>query len=123
LHGRGGTSAEAGAAPSWLRANRVRTWLRALDFALGQPKEIAIMGPSTALRSAHDGVQELLNVMFGEYRPNQVVAFARDRANAEIPLLAGRTTLDGRATAYVCRNFGCQMPVIEPEPLEAQLKG
>jgi len=27
----------------------------------------------------------------------------------------------GRATAYVCRHFACQAPVVQPEELEAQL--
>ena len=28
------------------------------------------------------------------------------------PAIAGHGQLDGRATAYVCRNFACQLPVI-----------
>ncbi len=90
-------------------------WLSALDFALGQPKEIAIVGDGSA--------QRLLDVVYGEYRPNQVVAFARDGEGPDIPLLAGRAAIDGRATAYVCRNFVCLLPVTEPEALEAQLNG
>lgn len=35
-------------------------WLSALDFALGKPKEIAIVG--------EDGAQELLDVVFGDLR-------------------------------------------------------
>ena len=34
-----------------------------------------------------------------------------------IPLLAGRTAVDGRAAAYVCRGFVCERPVTEPEQL------
>ena len=90
-------------------------WLSALDFALGQPKEIAIVGEGNA--------QKLLDVVFGEYRPNQVVAYALDADETLIPLLEGRTTLNGHATAYVCRNFACELPVTELEPLEAQLNG
>jgi uncharacterized protein YyaL (SSP411 family) len=44
----------------------------------------------------------------------------RDAA-AEVPLLADRTALGGRATAYVCEHFVCQLPVTEPEALAAQL--
>lgn len=89
-------------------------WLNALDFALGEPKEIAILGEA--------GAQELLDVVFGEYRPNQVVAYARDEKDAPIPLLAERRALDGHATAYVCRNFVCRMPVTEAEALRAQVE-
>jgi uncharacterized protein YyaL (SSP411 family) len=40
-----------------------------------------------------------------------------------VPLLEGRTPLDGRAAAYVCENFACQRPVSEPEELRALLGG
>jgi uncharacterized protein YyaL (SSP411 family) len=102
-------------------------WLSALDFALGEAKEIAIVGPTTAAqprpvgRGTGDGAQELLDVVFGEYRRNQVVASARDNVTAGIPLLEGRTPLNGHATAYVCRNFVCELPVTDPEALAAQL--
>jgi hypothetical protein len=38
-----------------------------------------------------------------------------------VPLLEGRTPVDGRAAAYVCENFTCQRPVTEPEELAALL--
>jgi uncharacterized protein YyaL (SSP411 family) len=38
-----------------------------------------------------------------------------------VPLLADRPQLDGKATAYVCQNFACTMPVTEPGKLAAQL--
>jgi uncharacterized protein len=44
-------------------------------------------------------------------------AVARD----EVPLLADRTALGGRATAYVCEHFVCRLPVTDPEALAAQL--
>jgi uncharacterized protein YyaL (SSP411 family) len=36
-------------------------------------------------------------------------------------LLADRPTVDGRATAYVCERYACQLPVTEPDALRAQL--
>jgi uncharacterized protein YyaL (SSP411 family) len=39
-----------------------------------------------------------------------------------IPLLAGREMRDGKATAYVCENFTCQLPVTTVGDLENQLK-
>jgi uncharacterized protein YyaL (SSP411 family) len=42
-------------------------------------------------------------------------------AQAEVPLLADRPTLEGRATAYVCEHFVCQRPVTSPADLAAQL--
>ena len=39
-----------------------------------------------------------------------------------IALLAGREALDGKATAYVCRQFSCERPVTTPEELAALLQ-
>ncbi|MBI4786458.1 MAG: thioredoxin domain-containing protein [Chloroflexi bacterium] len=91
-------------------------WLCALDFALGKPKEIAIVGDP-------QGTRELLNVVYREYRPNQVVAYATEGDASAIPLLRTRVSLKNRATAYVCQNFTCQLPVTEPDALAAQLNG
>ena len=91
-------------------------WLCALNFALGKPKEIAIVGDP-------QGARELLKVVSHEYRPNQVVAYATDGDASAIPLLRTRVSLKNRATAYVCQDFTCQMPVTEPEALAAQLNG
>jgi uncharacterized protein YyaL (SSP411 family) len=87
-------------------------WLCALDFLLSEPKEIAIIGDATNAR-------ELLRVVFNGYHPHHVVALgAKD---SPVPLLQNRAMLDGKATAYVCRNFACQLPVTEPEALWKQL--
>jgi len=91
-------------------------WLCALDFALSNPREIAIVGN---IQSAD--TQALLNIVHDGYRPNQVVAVALpDRASA-IPLLADRSTIGHQATAYVCQHFTCQQPVTEPVALRQQL--
>ena len=34
-----------------------------------------------------------------------------------------RFAMHGRPTAFVCRDFACRQPVLEPEALEAQLAG
>ena len=91
-------------------------WLCALDFALSNPREIAIVGN---IQSAD--TQALLNIVHDGYRPNQIVAVASpDRASA-IPLLADRSTIGHQATAYVCQHFTCQQPVTEPVALRQQL--
>jgi hypothetical protein len=36
-------------------------------------------------------------------------------------LLADRGAVEGRPTAYVCRDYVCQLPVTDPEALARQL--
>jgi uncharacterized protein YyaL (SSP411 family) len=96
-------------------------WLAALDFYVAAPKEIAIIGPRD-----DPATQGLLDVVFGDYRPNKVVAGAPDgqaAAAANLPLLAGRDLVDGKPAAYVCQNYACQLPVTEPAELVKQLEG
>jgi uncharacterized protein YyaL (SSP411 family) len=88
-------------------------WLCAYDFALSRPKEIAIIGTPQARH-------ELLSVVWSEYRPNQVVACGAPEEVSPVPLLNHRPTSE-RATAFVCRNQVCQLPVTEPAALAEQL--
>ena len=88
-------------------------WLSALDFALAPPTEVAIVG---------DGAQEMLEVVWRTYRPNDVVA-ASSGAAGGIALLESRESLHGTATAYVCRQFACERPVTSPEELQVLLGG
>ena len=37
-------------------------------------------------------------------------------------LLGGRGAVDGKATAYVCRNYACELPVTDAEALGRQLE-
>jgi uncharacterized protein YyaL (SSP411 family) len=93
--------------------------LCAADFALAPVQEIAIVGDPAA-----PDTRALLKALYSAYRPHTVVALLRpgdDAAAALTPLLEGRTQLDGKATAYVCRNFACRLPVTDPEALRAQL--
>ena len=38
-----------------------------------------------------------------------------------IPLAQDRTVINGHATAYVCQNFACGLPVHTPDDLRVQL--
>src|SRR6266545_4499328 len=93
--------------------------LGAVDFALSRVREVAIVG-----RPGADDTGALLAEVWRTYQPNRVVAMAAPgdgAAVAEIPLLAERTALGGRATAYVCEHFVCKLPVTDPGALAAQL--
>ena len=93
--------------------------LCALDFHLSTPREIAIVGAPTA-----PDTQALLEVVYSQFRPHQVVAVAAPAdptAQATIALLADRPQRANQATAYVCQNFACQAPVTDPADLVLQL--
>ena len=94
-------------------------FLCALDFHLGPGIEIALVSPPGG-----DGLAPLAAEVFGRYLPNRVVAgmVAGDPKGAEgIPLLQNRKAVGGEATAYVCRNYACELPVTDREALARQL--
>jgi uncharacterized protein len=87
--------------------------LCALDFYLGSPKEIAIVGDPHA-----EATRALLHVVFRRYFPNKVVACGTKGGSC---LLENRPQVDGVPTAYVCENYTCKMPVTAPIELEKLL--
>ncbi len=82
--------------------------LQAMAFYVSPSREVALVG---------DDRQALERVVRAGYRPNIVVA----GGTGDIPLLEGRTPVNGRAAAYVCEHFACRTPVTEPGELEALL--
>ncbi|MFI5261522.1 MAG: thioredoxin domain-containing protein [Candidatus Limnocylindrales bacterium] len=93
-------------------------WLGALQLA-GRPlDEVAIVGQPRAADTV-----ALQAVVRSGLRPWVVVASGPpDTGDASaVALLHARPTIDGAATAYVCRGFACQRPVTAPTDLGAQL--
>jgi uncharacterized protein YyaL (SSP411 family) len=91
--------------------------LGALDRAVTPPLEIAIVGSPDS-----DDTAALRREVQARLLPNAVTVTAPPGTGAEhTPLLAGRTLVDGRATAYVCERFACRLPVTDPTALRAQL--
>ena len=88
----------------------------ALDLYLQGTVEVAILGD----RDREDTVA-LLDVVNKTWRPNVVLCGGSDPVSDAIPLLKNRGMIDGRATAYVCRNFVCSEPVTDAEALEKLL--
>jgi uncharacterized protein len=79
--------------------------LCALDLHLSPPRELAIVG---------DPGSEVARAALRGYDPNAVVAFG---PAAEVPLLEGKTLVDGRTAVYVCERFACRAPVTDPAEL------
>jgi uncharacterized protein YyaL (SSP411 family) len=98
------------------RAPHALGWmLAALDLHLRQAQEVAVVGDSTDLRQA----------ALAPFAPHAVFAFAAeadDPAFERIPLLAGKTPVDGKAAAYVCERFACRAPTTDPDELRATLE-
>src|SRR5438132_12148287 len=79
--------------------------LCALDLHFSPPLELAIVG------SPDD---ELARAALAQWQPNAVVAFGPADG---VPLLDGKTEVDGKPTVYVCERFVCKAPVTEPAQL------
>jgi uncharacterized protein YyaL (SSP411 family) len=94
-------------------------WLCALDFYLSTPKEIAIVG-----NGDEPATESLLTVIYRRYLPNKVLVGCEpgDNSGPRIPLLEGRSMVNGHPTAYVCERYSCQRPVNTPEALARELE-
>ncbi|HLY14843.1 MAG TPA: thioredoxin domain-containing protein [Candidatus Limnocylindrales bacterium] len=91
-------------------------WLLALDFALAQVDEVAIVGDP-----GQPATVDLLRVVRTGFRPHQVVALSADPATSPIELLADRALVGGQPAAYVCHRFTCLLPVTDPRVLAGLL--
>jgi uncharacterized protein len=93
--------------------------LSAVDLLVGGVREVAIIGQPNDQRTG-----SLLDEVRHFYRPNVVIAQANDDVQGDHPqiaLLSGRVMKNGEPTAYVCRNFACQLPVTTADALRGQL--
>jgi uncharacterized protein len=94
--------------PALRRAPGAFAWaLCGLDLWFSSPREIAVVGPveSPVARAA-----------LAPFQPNAVVAVG---PSEDVPLLAGKSLVDGRPAVYVCERFACRMPVTDPAALDA----
>ncbi len=91
------------------RAPRFAGWsLAAAEAMLDGPREIAVVGQPGAARDAL------------EHRARQLagaVVVVAEAARDDIPLLIGRSEVDGLPAAYVCRNHVCERPVTDASEL------
>jgi len=88
--------------------------LAAAEAALAGPVEIAVVGPADDPRT-----RELHRAALLLAPPGAVLALGDGEAApgdgaAAVPLLEGRTPVDGSPTVYVCREFTCRTPLTDP---------
>jgi uncharacterized protein YyaL (SSP411 family) len=73
-----------------------------------------------------DQTRALLDVVRRRYLPTAITvpvhATSRERLERQLPWMAAMQERDGRATAYVCRDFTCQAPATDREDLDRQLR-
>jgi hypothetical protein len=84
--------------------------------------QIVVSGPRQAVETA-----ALERTVARRYLPFAVVmsldAASPDRQRSgRLPWLASMSPKDGRASAYICRDFSCQAPVSDPAALDRQLE-
>jgi uncharacterized protein len=94
--------------------------LLAIDEALGPTAEVAIIGDQQA-----EDTRALVAVLRENYLPRVSVAVAgsgQASANNMLPGFRDRDMVAGKATAYVCVNFSCQMPTNDPATMLDQIQ-
>ena len=118
-------------------------WLSVLDFYLSDHKEAVIITPDQpagapmtptvipakagtleeARRSAIHTPVELLRRLASTHLTNAVIVSApQDAADAsQWPVFQGRSAIDGKPTAYICRNYACQLPTTDPDTMMSQV--
>ena len=82
----------------------------AVDFAVGPTYEVVIVGDPGA-----DDTKEMLATIHGHFSPNKVVVLRpTNQISPDIdkvaPFIADYTSIDDKATAYVCVDYMCELP-------------
>jgi hypothetical protein len=96
--------------------------LNAVDFYLGQPKEIVIVAPQERREA-----EPFLARLRAAYAPHRVLVVTTAKEVAEVaqaaPVAEGKLALKGQTTAYVCEKGICKLPTSDPEVFRRQISG
>ncbi len=96
---------------------RYSQMLCALDFLIGKPKEIVLIGKIDEFK---DTLREIRQTLI----PNKVIAhtsYNQDKITKIIPILKGKTPINNEATIYICQNHTCKQPVKDIDSLKKLL--
>jgi hypothetical protein len=85
----------------------------ALDFSLSKPKQIVIAGEPGAADT-----RAMLRLVHDRFIPNKILLLAdggpaQQQLARDLPFLTGVSRKGGRATAYICENYVCQLPTAD----------
>jgi len=94
-----------------------------LDFYLSKPKQVVIAGKAGAADT-----QAMLHAVRARYLPNSIVILADGGESQKtlvklLPFLETIKPVGGKATAYVCVNYACQLPTNDRGKLAELLGG
>ena len=87
--------------------------MTAIDFAVGPSYEIVIVGDPGA-----DDTREMLQAIHRRFIPNKVlILLSPEPSDSDIkriiPFTGQMSSIEGKATAYVCHNYNCKLPTTD----------
>lgn len=92
-------------------------WLNTLDFYYSSVLQVGILTDSSEINSS-----ALFQVFWEAFHPHALLAASAYPPHPDSPsLLADRSLVGGKTTAYVCEGFQCLLPVTQPDDLRKQL--
>ena len=91
--------------------------LTALAFQLARPRQIIIAGDPQA-----EDTRKLADTIQDFFIPHKILLFADNGPGQawlgrELPVINDLRMVENKATAYVCENFTCRLPVTDPNRL------
>ncbi|MGH9162260.1 MAG: thioredoxin domain-containing protein [Vicinamibacteraceae bacterium] len=97
--------------------------IAALDFSLSKPKQIIIAG-----RAGAEDTRAMLRLVHDRFIPNKILLLADGGAGQRqlarwLPFVEGVSRKDGKATAYICEDYVCQLPTADLEVAARLLDG
>lgn len=95
--------------------------LSVVDRLEADPTEVAIVVPENS------DPAEMMRAVHADFHRAVVITGRHEGASeggrtAALPLLAGRGAVGGLTTAYVCRNYACELPETEPTEVRVRLR-
>jgi uncharacterized protein YyaL (SSP411 family) len=108
-------------------ASAMPQMLAALDFSSGKPRQIVIAAKIDPPRDGFAGANSeqtkaLLKEVHRHFLPNKILILAEDGEGQKYlgeknEAIRAMSIVDGKPAAYVCENFTCKAPVIDPKAL------
>jgi uncharacterized protein YyaL (SSP411 family) len=95
--------------------------LVALLWDLSIPKEIIVAGNTES-----GDTKEIIREIHSHFIPNKILLLAdggqgQQKLQKFLPFMEGMKPIDGKATAYICENYACQLPASDRSVIAKQL--